>query len=173
MGKKYNLSFITSRIKEIRSGLMHDLGSSQERIQANIVTVLKTDDQGSLWFFIRKPFSNSQDVPFAFPASLQFLRKGKNFFIKLTGIARSTGNYNQVAQYINDYTLPAFNGSELTINALSNLTLIEMRIDCVEYYEYHTEQPKGNFITRCRNFFRGLFSVPNYTHQTIARITLN
>jgi general stress protein 26 len=166
MAKKYNLSFITSRIKEIGSGLMHDLGTSQEKIPADIVTVLKTDDQGSLWFFIRKPFYYNQEIPFSFPVSLQFLRKGKNFFIKLTGVARSTGNYHPVTQYISDDT-------NMAGRALSNLTLIELKISSVEYYEYYTEKPKNRMKTWFQNFYRHLFAIPNYTHQTMARITLN
>ena len=167
MDKKYNLSFIACRIKEIGSALMHDLGNSSfEKVPADIVTVLKTDEDGSIWFFIKRP-AYTGEMPLSFPVSLQFLRKGKNFFIKATGMARSTWNYDPVKSFIN-YTNPT------TSDVLLNLTLVQVKINAVEYCEYDTQKKEENrLITWVRNVCRQWFDLPDYTRHSVARITLH
>ena len=166
MDKKYNLSFIACRIKEIGSALMHDMGSSPyEKVPADIVTVLKTDDDGSLWFFIRKP-AYTGETPFTFPVSLQFLRKGKNFFIKATGMAHSTWNTEPVKNLISY-------ASTNSNSALLHLALVQVKINSIEYCEYDTAKKENRFITWFRNVCRHFIDLPDYTRHSVARITLN
>lgn len=165
MDKKYNLSFIINRVKEIGSALMHDLDyeNHPERLPANIVTVLKADERGLLWFFIRKPLSFNDNTPFSFPASLQFLRKGKNFFIKVNGTAHSTINMTPVTPFVT---------SEGQAEALSQLTLIEMKISSIEYCEYDKPPERQGIRHFLKGIYNYIFHIPSYSRESIAHFTL-
>lgn len=166
MDKKYNLSFIISRVKEIGSALMHDLDYEHhpERLPANIVTVLKADEEGSLWFFIRKPIA-ADDRPLSFPATLQFLRKGKNFFIRVNGTAREAEMENPVHS-----TMAA--DKTISPDALSQLTLIEMKINEVEYREYDNPKSEQGFWARLEHIYRHVFNLPAYTRQWLTQLNI-
>src|SRR5436190_602484 len=121
MNTKTTLSFFTGRIKEIGSALMYDLGNYTEKIPTDIIRVQDTDEQGRLWFYIRRPVY-LQDKSFAFPASLQFHRKGKNFTIKITGMVRSVNNFNHGTM---NSTTTSGENTHSTLS--SNLTPVEMK----------------------------------------------
>ncbi|MBC7849817.1 MAG: hypothetical protein H7Y31_08775 [Chitinophagaceae bacterium] len=166
MTKKYNLNFIANRITEIGSALMHDLRDSNEPVTTGIINVLKVEEDGKLWFFIRRPFGYADESSFAFPVALQFIRKGMPFYIKVTGVATATGNYAPVEGRISDEVM--------TMSIASNLTLVEMKIEVVEYCEYDESKKEDRSVyTFFQNLYRHIFLLPDYNRQVVARFTLN
>jgi hypothetical protein len=159
MNSKTTLSFFTGRIKEIGSALMYDLGNYTEKIPTDIIRVQDTDEQGRLWFFIRRPVY-LQERSFAFPASLQFHRKGKNFTIKITGMVRSVNNYTG-------------SGENTQSTQSSNLTPVEMKISSIEYIEYDAGKKDTTLKSWIRMLISSLFTLPQVSTQHSAKITLN
>jgi len=164
MGQKYNLSFFTGRIKEIGSALMHDLGDYDEKIPSDIINVIKADEKGRLWFYIKRPVYTA-GTPISFPASLQFLRKGKNFYIKINGVARTTSNYSSVNS--TDCSL------DYQSNATMSLTLMEMKINSIEYAEYDSVKKESTFRSWIRVLVSQFFPLPDYSNGHTAKIILN
>jgi hypothetical protein len=163
MGQKYNLSFFTGRIKEIGSALMHDLGNYDEKISADIINVIKTDEDGRIWFYIKRPIY-AAGTPISFPVSLQFLRKGKNFYLKITGVAKTTNNYNTVN-----------NSTDYTVNYSTslNLTLVEMKINSIEYAEYDSTKKESNLKSWIRVLVSQFLPLSDYSNGHTAKIILN
>ena len=164
MSQKYNLSFFTGRIKEIGSALMHDLGNYDEKIPSDIINVIKADEEGRLWFYIKRPVYTA-GTPIAFPASLQFLRKGKNFYIKINGVAKTTSNYSSV------------NSTDCSLNYQSNatmsLTLVEMKINSIEYAEYDTAKKENSLRSWIRILASPFLPLSDYSNGHTAKIILN
>ena len=163
MGQKYNLSFFTGRIKEIGSALMHDLGDYDDKIPSDIINVIKADEDGRIWFYIKRPIYTA-GTPVSFPVSLQFLRKGKNFYLKITGIAKTTNNYTTVN-----------NSTDYTVNYSTtlSLTLVEMKISSIEYAEYDNTRKENKGRSWIRILASQFFPLPDYTNGHTAKIILN
>jgi len=53
----------------------------------NIVTAIRVDDEGQLWFFSKRPVQFVSEFEQTFPARLKFYRKGVSFFLEISGKA--------------------------------------------------------------------------------------
>ena len=84
---KPNDLLLQKKISELRSALFFSLGESVLRMPTTIVTALKVDDVGQIWFFVNRPMQNIQEFDREFPARLEFCRKGKSFYLKILGKA--------------------------------------------------------------------------------------
>ena len=145
MVNENNLGFIKDRIGEIRSAILHSMSNELIKIPSSIITVLRADENGHLWFFIKKPVQVMFDHEKSFPVRLQFYRKGKPFYIHVTGYAEVSDN-NEV---INEFT-----NLEKDI-AMQNLMLIKLKMTKIEYHEQKHPEPERFGV---QHFFQRLYS---------------
>ena len=92
MGKDTNLQFIREKINEVRSAIMYSSSDEVIRLPNNIVSAVKVDEVGQLWFVCNRPCYLPEQYPPTFPARLHFYRKGKLFHIEVSGPARIVNN---------------------------------------------------------------------------------
>jgi len=92
MGKDTNLQFIREKINEVRSAIMYSSSDEVIRLPNNIVSAVKIDEEGQLWFVCDRPSYLPEQYPPSFPARLHFYRKGKFFHIEVSGPARIVNN---------------------------------------------------------------------------------
>ncbi len=81
------LSFIENKIKDLENALFFSLSESVLKIPVCVITVLKTDEIGQLWFSIPKPTQSVYAFDKAFQAKLDFFRKGRDYYLKIRGTA--------------------------------------------------------------------------------------
>jgi general stress protein 26 len=81
------LSFIENKIKDLENALFFSLSESVLKIPVCVITVLKTDEIGQLWFSIPKPTQSVYAFDKAFQAKLDFFRKGRDYYLKIHGTA--------------------------------------------------------------------------------------
>jgi general stress protein 26 len=158
MASENNLCFIKERIGEIGSAILYCMSNELIKIPACIITVLKVDEEGQLWFFVKRPMQKLYDHEKSFPARLQFYRKGKPFFIHVTGHA----GINENGKTINNFTGLEKQTEDM---AMQNLLLIKLKMTKAEYYESKTSFPKRN---RLQNIFQSLYSAlfkPSNTYR--------
>lgn len=88
MSTDVNLQFITDKINEVRSAIMYSLSDDLIRLPNSIVTAVKVDEAGQLWFVCDRPAYMLEHIPTSFPVRLHFYRKGKLFHMEISGAAR-------------------------------------------------------------------------------------
>ena len=123
-----NLRFLQEKIQDLRSALFYCLSNSVLRIPTSIVTALKVDSEGQVWFFVSRPRQQLSEAERQFPARLEFYKKGKHSLVKINGRACIVDEMEKVQHLAG---LP----DDLNSKALDQLLLIKVKIDKAEYYE--------------------------------------
>lgn len=148
MAAENNLAFLKARINEIKSAILYNMTSELVRIPVSIISILRVDDCGSLWFFLKKPLQLMTGYEKSFPAHLQFYRKGKPFYIHVSGHAIVADE----EEMQKGFDMP---GSEMESTALQNLLLIKFKMIKVEYYE---QKNKITERAHSKNTFQHLYT---------------
>ncbi|MGC4036620.1 MAG: hypothetical protein QM764_11710 [Chitinophagaceae bacterium] len=143
-----NLEFLKERIFEIKSALLYSMSNELIKMPVSIVTVLKMDDEGMLWFFVKKPSCSLSEDGHAFPARMQFYRKGKPFFMHVTG----TAIIDDCPQDL--YEVTGMQQEEQN-TAIRDILLIKLKITKAEYYEQKQQSNNHSIIG---NFFQNIYS---------------
>ena len=82
-----NLLFLQEKIQELRSALFFNSSNAVLKLPTCIITTLKVDEAGQVWFFVNRPEQYLHEFDKEFPARLDFFRKGKLFYLQITGKA--------------------------------------------------------------------------------------
>ena len=96
MASDMNLQFIREKIYEIRHAVMYSMSNGLVRIPNSIVSVIKVDNDGHIWFLCNPPAQNIEECEWVFPARLQFYKKGKFFRLEVSGKATVMNNEHPV-----------------------------------------------------------------------------
>ena len=148
MAAENNLCFIKDRIGEIRSVILHSISNELIKIPSSIITVLRVDENGQLWFFVKRPAQVMFDHEKSFPARLQFYRKGRPFFLQVTGYAGVSDNKEAINEFTNLE-------KETEGIAMQNLMLIKLKMTKAEYYEQKSSSCERFSV---QHFFQNLYS---------------
>lgn len=87
MQANQQLNFLQEKIQEIGSAIFFNLSDSVLKFPTSIVSTLKVDDYGFVWFYVQKPKQQLREFEMEFPVRLDFFRKGKNCFLQVMGKA--------------------------------------------------------------------------------------
>jgi hypothetical protein len=78
---------LKSRIMELNSALFFTESSSIVKLPTHVISDVELDNEGQIWFVIPKPAMNLEAYDKEIPTKLDFFKKGKDFFVKVRGIA--------------------------------------------------------------------------------------
>jgi len=96
-----------------------------------IVSIVKVDDLGQIWFYMPKPRQALHEFDREFPSRLEFFRKGKGFFLHIEGRAF----------IINDpEDLNSLPDEEIRDQAACDRVLIKVKMGKADYFESMTAQ---------------------------------
>ena len=87
-----DLKFVQSKIAEIRTALFFCSNNSILPLPAYIVSIIKTNGDNFIWFFISIGWDNNVLHQGLFPGKLEFYRKGHPFTLKIEGDAKLIHN---------------------------------------------------------------------------------
>ncbi len=153
MNTNNHLGFITGKIEELGTAVLHSHSNSVLNIKSTIVKTRQVDDNGNVWFTICKPVQEITQFDKQFPVALNYYRKGSPFFLNIFGVARIV-------------TDP----EELTCAALNNQLAVadDQILVCVKMLNanyYEKEEAKNlSWFARCKNALKGIFSVEEDDH---------
>lgn len=82
-----HLHFLQQKIQDLKNALFFSQNTSLLRIATTIVSVTRVDELGQMWFFVRRPQQALHEFDQEFPVRLEFFRKGKEFFLHVSGKA--------------------------------------------------------------------------------------
>jgi general stress protein 26 len=140
-----NLQFIREKIYQLRSAIMYSMSNELVKIPNSIVTAVKVDEEGQLWFVSKSHLQNLAQCEQSFPVRLHFFRKGTNFFVVVSGKAFIVNNAD--AQLNSHGTLG--DDQEKSI-------LIKMSMNDIEYTEPEARREKNKLEIFLENSFNWL-----------------
>lgn len=96
MTTDYHLCFLRQKLMAIKTASMLNLGNQPLKLPNDIVTLLKADDNGQLWFACHKPRGEVRQYEQNFPARLFFYQKGVEYYVEAKGVAFIAGHEDQL-----------------------------------------------------------------------------
>jgi general stress protein 26 len=123
-----NLTFLSEKVQELRSALFFNTSNAVLKLPTCIITTLKVDEAGQIWFFVHRPEQYLHEFDKEFPARLEFFQKGKRFFLHLTGkafIITDPEELNEIVSVEDD----------VKQTAKSHMVLIKFKAANANYYE--------------------------------------
>ena len=82
-----SVTFLSEKIKELENALFMSDSKALVNLPTHIVRNSAVDEQGNIWFIIPKPTQVVESFSKEIPARLDFFKKGKEFFLKISGVA--------------------------------------------------------------------------------------
>jgi general stress protein 26 len=143
------LPFLQEKISDLRSALFFSLSNAVLKMPTSIVTALKVDEVGQVWFFVNRPMQNIQEFDREFPARLEFFKKGKSFYLKIMGKACIVNDPEEVSGLVNI-------SDDIKTKAMNQLVLVKVKIQKVEYVENQASET-NRWLLSIRNLFNRWF----------------
>jgi len=156
-----HLNFLKEKIQELRSALFFSMSNAILKIPTTIVTALKVDETGNIWFFVHRPTQCLSEFDREFPARLEFFKKGKRFFMKIAGKACIVSQPEEVN---NLGSLP----DDAKEKAMHQLVLVKVKIQSAEYYQNVPERSSSWLQGIQTQFNKWLKPQPNYRPYKLA-----
>lgn len=150
MATNQQLSFLQEKIREIGSALFFNLSESVLKLPTSIVSTLKVDDYGFVWFFVQKPMQNLKEFETEFPVRLDFFRKGSGCFLQVNGKGWVVSDPEEMNAFV---TFP----EDAKKLAMNEMVLVKVKIVRAEYYETRTAMQQSwwqNAVNTVSTWFR-------------------
>lgn len=123
-----NLTFLSEKVQELRSALFFNTSNAVLKLPTCIISTLKVDEAGQIWFFVHRPEQYLHEFDKEFPARLEYFQKGKRFFLHLTGkafIITDPEELNEIISLEDDAKQ----------KARAHMVLIKFKVANADYYE--------------------------------------
>ena len=81
------LLFLKEKIQDINSAIFFNLSEAVLKLPTSIITTLKVDEFGYVWFFVERPRQQLNEFEREFPTRMDYFRKGKDHSLQIMGKA--------------------------------------------------------------------------------------
>lgn len=152
MNTQDQIGFITTKIEELGTAVLHSHSNSVLNIKSTIVNTLQIDANGNIWFAVSKPQQEITQFEKQFPVGLNYYKKGTPFFLNVFGVARIVSDPEELT-YANLF-------NDLKHDLDSDQVLVCVKIMNANYYETEPDKNAG-WLTKCKNALLGIFSFDN------------
>lgn len=85
--QKLEQGILKSKIMELQSALFFTESVSIVKLPTHVISDVEVDEEGNIWFVIPRPVLHIEAFEKEIPAKLDFFKKGKDFFVKVRGVA--------------------------------------------------------------------------------------
>jgi general stress protein 26 len=121
-----DLQFLQDKIQDLKSALFFSQNTSLLRMATTIVSILKVDELGQMWFFVPRPKQALHEFDREFPVKLEFFRKGKRFFLHVGGRAFIVTDPEEINCLVYE---------DIREQAAGHMVLIKVKMTKAEYFE--------------------------------------
>ncbi len=142
-------NFVQQKIEEISTAIFFNLSDSVLKFPTTIVSTLKVDDFGFVWLLVQKPKQSLREFEEGFPVRLDFYRKGKNYFLQVSGKAWVVTDPEE----INALSLIK---EDLTQKMDDQTALVKVKMQKADYHEAQTTA-RNSWWQSTVNVFTGMF----------------
>ena len=126
MSNQTELRFILDKIRDLKQAIFLSQNTSVLRMATTIVTVAKVDELGQMWFFVPRPQQALHEFDHEFPVRLEFFKKGKEFFVHVSGKAFIVTDPEEFNSIVHD---------DIREQAADHLVLIKVRMLKADYFK--------------------------------------
>jgi general stress protein 26 len=165
MARDTNLEFITDKLYQLRNAVMYSMSNSLVRLPNDIVTLVKVDEEGNLWFVSRQPKQLTDECEQVFPAKLCFYKKGVDYFVEVSGKAMVVNNnYTQAT---------SDNREKEDIKLQYRPVLIKMSMANIEYTEPHADATPSKVESWFRNAYKWCLyhvAIPRHAGAVLSKL---
>jgi len=121
-----DLRFLLDKIRDLKQAIFLSQNTSVLRMATTIVTLAKVDELGQMWFFVPRPQQALHEFDHEFPVRLEFFKKGKQFFVHVSGKAFIVTDPEEFNSIVHD---------DIREQAADHLVLIRVRMLKADYFE--------------------------------------
>jgi hypothetical protein len=146
------LGTVQKKIAELQTALFYELSESVLKIPVSVIQVLTTDELGQIWFVMPFHFHYQQKFDRDFLSELHFFRKGKDFYLNITGRGCLVLDPEEVN---NTFSIPVEIKKKVQAK---DLVLLKVKIRTVDYFERKIQSAKKDYKNILYQLFSGLFS---------------
>lgn len=151
-----HIKFLQDKLQELKSALFFSMSDSILKMPTTVVSTVKVDEVGQIYFFINRPTQYLHEFDREFPARLDFFKKGTRFFVKVIGKACIVDDPEEVNGLKSLH-------EEIRQNASDQMVLVKVRIQHADYYENADENEITWFQYLKDSFKKWFFNVqPGY-----------
>jgi hypothetical protein len=81
------MNVLKSKITELQTALFYTESVSPIKLPTHVITDVEVDMEGRIWFAVPRPTMHTDAYEKEVLAKLDFFKKGKDFFVKVKGVA--------------------------------------------------------------------------------------
>ena len=123
-----SVTFLSDKIKELENALFMSESNSLVNLPTHIVRTSEVDEEGNVWFIIPRPTQIVESFSKEIPAKLDFFKKGKEFFLKVSGVATIIWSANEMTcSSLSDQFVGSFEKN--------NVVAVKVKVEATEYVE--------------------------------------
>src|ERR1700679_2445832 len=137
-----DLRFLGEKIQDLKNAIFFSQNTSLLRMSTMIVSIAKVDELGQMWFFIPRPPQALHEFDREFPVRLEFFRKGKKFFLHVSGKAFIVTDPEEINSLVHD---------DIRELASDHLVLIKVRMLKADYFEHTPTASHASWWRDLRN----------------------
>ena len=145
--KDATLPFLGNKIQEIKMAMFKAETNNELQLPNNIITTIKTDSDGNIWFFTSCNGVYTQYTGTNFFAYLEYHQKGQNCRLRINGLGAIVEGDSGI-----DNAATGINTKNNT-----NTVLIKFKILHAEYYQ-HQPSVKLSPMSKIKNFLSDIFN---------------
>lgn len=160
MNTKNQLPFISAKIAELETAILHCHSNCLLKFPTSLAKTQYVDEVGCVWITVKKPLQYLHEFDKSFHVGLNYYKKGSPFYLNIFGIARVVADPEDFHQ------IPS---SLLYLKEKDDLVL-SVRILEANYTERPSSNNKGNlhrWIQSVSNIFSSGNSNNNYYNFNI------
>lgn len=139
---------LKSKIMELQSALLFTESKSIVKLPTHVISDVELDSEGNVWFFIPKPAMSIEAYDKEIPAKLDFFKKGKDFFVKIRGIAYLQTDMNEASALVSAEMLERM--KDASVMAVKVLVQETELVD-------NTPKPQKNWLQASRSHLSSWF----------------
>lgn len=147
--KDANLLFLENKIQEIKTAVFRAEIYNELKLPVNIITTLKTDGDGNIWFFTSCNGAYAQHIDKNFFAYLEYHQKDKGCRLRINGLGSIVEGDSEI------------NEDEKVSDVVKNhsIILIKFKILHAEYAENKPTE-KTSITNKMKSFLSDIFIQP-------------
>jgi general stress protein 26 len=85
--QQQEMNVLKSKITELQTALFYTESVSPIKLPTHVITDVEVDMEGHIWFAVPRPTMHIDAYEKEVLAKLDFFKKGKDFFVKVKGVA--------------------------------------------------------------------------------------
>lgn len=153
MATNQHLHFLKEKVEDLGSAILFNLSDSVLKFPTALVSCQEVDDYGYVWFWVPKPRQSVREFDNGFPVRLDFYRKGKSFFLQVSGTAWVVTDPEEVSN-----VAPVEGAKEKA----PEMVLVKVKMQRADYHETQTGHTNSWWQNVVHNFFAWFRSSNGY-----------